>query len=74
VLAALLLLELLRTHPSPSSPHPAPSRWPGLTVILLGAFIGETSKGCYKSIALTNKTVLSKCRKRAHLAVHELKI
>ena len=46
------LLELLRAHPSPpSSPHPAPSRWPGLTVIPLGAFTGNTSEGLYKNFA-----------------------
>jgi len=32
-------LELLRARPSPSSPHPAPSRRLGFTVIQLGAFI-----------------------------------
>jgi len=51
VFAALLLLELLRARPSPSSPHPAPSRWPGFTVIPLGAFTGNTSEGQYKNFA-----------------------
>ena len=46
------LLELLRARPSPSSPHPAPSRWPGFTVIPLGAFTGNTSEGRYKKFWL----------------------
>jgi len=51
VLAAPLLLELLRARPSPSSPHPAPSPWLGFTVIPLGAFTGNTSEGLYKNFA-----------------------
>jgi hypothetical protein len=37
--------------PSPSSPHPAPSRWPGFTVIQLGAFTALTLGLEHKSLA-----------------------
>ena len=46
------LLELLRVRPSPpSSPHPAPSLWLGLTVIPLGAFTALTPGLEHKSLA-----------------------